>query len=305
MLETIKESLSVCPMDGAIYLVSKLSDISGFFMVQKHLVYMVNNKEAVAHQSLSTDLLRLNTNIDITAIKSNQQFSSGKYNVLEILPIEGAYDDEMLISFINLCVAHTEYMGASSFVKFFYSLVNLFQYPKEQNYINLVGLFGELSFLKYVYDTNGRDLSANWHSSGSTDKYDISLDDRNIEIKSTRSTDELITIKHPQLFNGDRNYLVTVCLEESNNGVTLNQLISEMRNNQGAFNNYSFALNIEREKKRVSPVDAETKRFIVKSTCIYAACEINPFGILPQNISELSYRMDLSEQPQIELSELI
>lgn len=43
MLEKIKESISACPDDRAIYLVYKLSTFSGFFMTHKHLIYMVYN----------------------------------------------------------------------------------------------------------------------------------------------------------------------------------------------------------------------------------------------------------------------
>lgn len=304
MLEKVKSALTVCPCDGAIYLVHKLSDCSGFFMSQKHLVYMAYNNEGAAHQNLATEFLRLNTNIEITAIENNQQFESGKYNVIEILPVDGVYDDASLDSFINLCVAHTKFMGASAFVKFFYSLINLFQYPKEQKFINLIGLFGELSFLKYVSQVMNTDFSDCWHKSGSTDKYDIALESCNLEIKTTMTGDELVTIKHSQLFNMDQNFLVTVLVEENNGGITLNQLITEMQTHPNHFKSFNFALNIEKEKKRISPIDAETKKFAFKSVTIYDADAINPFRELPENISDLTYKLDLFGLPTVDLISL-
>lgn len=301
MLEKVKNAMMACPCDGAIYLVNKLSDCSGFFMSQKHLMYMVYNNEGASHQSLITEFLRLNTNIEITSIENNQQFETGRYNVIEILPIDGIYDDASLDSFINLCVAHTKFMGASTFVKFFYSLVNLFQYPKEQNFINLVGLFGELSFFKYVSQVMNIDISDCWHKAGSSDKYDIVLESCNLEIKTTMSIDELVTIKHFQLFNLDRNFLVAVLVEESNRGITLNQLIAEMQTHAEHFKSFNFALNIEKEKKRVSPIDAENKKFSFKSATIYDASIINPFKELPENISEMEYKLDLFGVPSVDL----
>ena len=301
MLEKVKSSLISCPCDGAIYLVHKLSDCSGFFMSQKHLVYMAYNNEGAEHQNLATEFLRLNTNIEVTAIENNQQFESGKYNVIEILPVDGVYDDASLDSFINLCVAHTQFMGASGFVKFFYSLVNLFQFPREQRFVNLVGLFGELSFLKYVSQVMNKDFSDRWHKTGSTDKYDIALDSCNLEIKTTMSVEELVTIKHSQLFNMDRNFLVAVLVEESNGGMTLNQLIAEMQSHTKHFKSFNFALNIEKEKKRISPVDAETRKFSFKSACIYDVNLINPFSKLPKNVSNLIYELDLTELPSVDL----
>ena len=301
MLDKIKAALSTCPCDGAIYLIYKISDCSGFFMSKKHLIYMVYNNERDAHQSLATEFLRLNTNIEITAIENNQQFESGRYNVIEILPEGENYDNASLDSFINLCIAHTRFMGGSAFVKFFYSLANLFQYPREQKFTNLIGFFGELCFLKYSSQVLGIDLSDKWHVSGSTDKYDIALISCNFEIKTTLSVDELVMIKHSQLFNVDRNFLVTVLVEESNGGITLNQLIAEMQTHTEHFKSFNFSLNIEKEKKRISPIDAETRRFSFKSVAIYSADEINPLGELPENISSIIYKLDLSGLPTVDL----
>ena len=304
MLEKVKNALTACPCDGAIYLVHKLSDCSGFFMSQKHLVYMAYNNEGAAHQNLVTEFLRLNTNIEITAIENNQQFESGKYNVIEILPVDGVYDDASLDSFINLCVAHTQFMGASGFVKFFYSLVNLFQFPRERRFVNLVGLFGELSFLKYVSQTMNIDVSGFWHKTGFADKYDIALDSCNLEIKTTMSVDDSVTIKHSQLFNKDRNYLCVVLVEANNGGITLNQLISEMSHHNEHFKSFSFALNLEKEKMRISPIDAQVKRFAFKGVKICDAYVINPFGELPENVSDVTYKLNLLGAPAIDLKSL-
>ena len=304
MLNKLTLALTMCPDDGSIYLIEKLSDVSGFFMVNKHLLYMVLNIEGAHHQSLSTELLRLNTNIDIAAIGNNQQFPTGKYNVLEILPFDGKYENEYLSSFVNMCVAHTEYMNATEFVKYFYSLVNLFQYPKEQKFANLIGLFGELTFLKYVVEKTEYDFSDKWHNSGSTDKYDISLSNCNFEIKSTISSEELITVKHTQIFNSDHNFLVSVLLEDDNSGTSLNQLIKSMQDNSAKYKSFNFALNVEKERRRISPVDAETKKFSLKHISIYDAKLINPFQIIPNNVSELTYRLDLAEKDPVSIMDL-
>lgn len=159
MLGTIKKAISTTPLDGAIYLVEKLSEKSGFFITNGHLLYLVCNFENVAHKSLLTDYLHLNTDVEIYSFKNNQKFPSGKYNILEFLPAEKGYDENNLESFIKLCISHTELMEAKSFVKFFFSLSELFQVPKSQEYKNLVGFFGELSFLRFLGNTTSIDLS--------------------------------------------------------------------------------------------------------------------------------------------------
>ncbi len=304
MLEKIKKALSACPEDGVIYLVYKLSAFSGFFMSDKHLIYMVYNTEEISHQSLTTEFLRLDTDIEINSIKNNQQFESGRYNIIEILPTGQKYDEENLNTFVNICIAHTNSMESSSFLNFFYSLVNLFQYPKEQKFVNLIGLFGELSFLSNISKVMNVDLSNYWHTSGSLDKYDIALKTCNLEIKTTASSDESVTIKHFQLFNKENNFLVTILIEENNGGITLNQLIADMQMHPNHFKSLNFALNIEREKKRISSIDAETKKFCFKSATIYNANLINPFQKIPENISDITYKLDLFGLPSVDLTTL-
>lgn len=299
MLEVIKKALAETPKDGAIYLVQKLSEVSGFFIADGHLMYLVHNFENIAHKSLLTDYLSLNTDVEICSIKNNQTFPSAKYNVLEFLTTEVGYDDSNLESFVNLCFSHTDFMGGKSFLKFFFALSELFQDPKVQQYKNLVGLFGELSFMKTMCQLTGLDFSDRWHKGGSTDKYEITLETKNIEIKTTAATDEEVTIKHAQLFNADHNYLVVVCIEESSAGKTLNELITNMQGDPIFYNNYNFVLNIEREKKRVSPTDADKKRFSVKSICIFDAADINPFSEVPECVSGLTYKLDLLDKKPI------
>lgn len=299
MLETIKRGIAATPKDGAIYLVEKLSENTGFFVTNGHLLYLVYNFENIAHKSMQTDYLLLNTDVEIHSFKNNQMFPSGKYNVLDFLPTDKGYDENNLDSFINLCVSHTELMEAKSFVKFFFSLSELFQDPKSQEYKNLVGFFGELSFLKFLCENTSLDLSDRWHKGGSKDKYEITLETKNLEIKTTAAIDEEVTIKHSQLFNADQNYLVVVCIEESSAGETLNHLIDSMQKDPHHYNNYNFALNVERERKRVSPVDAERKFFSVKAITIYNAKDIDPFGELPENISQLTYKLDLMDKKHL------
>ena len=299
MLAEIEKALNTVPKDGAIYLVKKLSRNAGFFITNGHLLYIVYNFENITHKSLTTDYLLLNTDIEIHSFKHNQTFDSGKYNVLDFLPSGEEYDENNLESFVNLCISHAELMGGKSFVKFFFSLSELFQEPKGQQYKNLIGLYGELSFIKYLCQVTSLDLSDRWHTGGSLDKYEISLETKNIEIKTTAAVDEEVTIKHTQLFNSDQNYLVVVCIEESSSGKTLNQLISSMQKDPVYYNNYNFVLNVEREKKRVSPVDADNKKFLLKSIEVYDTDDINPFSEIPECVSDLTYKLDLTGKTSI------
>ena len=298
MIQAIKKSIASFPEDGLIYLAEKLTEYAGFFVSNKHLLYIVANNDKESSQSISTEYITLNTNVDIHAFAEDQQFKSGKYNILDFIPTEDGYREEDLESFINLCSAHSSYMASKEFVKFFYSLINIFQFPAEQAFRNLVGLFGELTVIKYVYDNYGIDISENWHKSVTDGKYDFVLDGFNVEVKSTLSAEKTVEIKHTQLFNNNTNYLAVVILEKNNAGISVNQLIQNLFNSPLYCNNYNFSINIEKERKRISPTESENVFFAAKEVLFYDAKEINPFSFIPDEVSSLSYRLDLSDKKQ-------
>lgn len=296
MLHLIQAAVASSPEDGLLYLAKKLTDKAGFFVSNKHLLYVVSNSDQEVSQSISTEYLHLNTNVEIHAFAEDHQFKSGKYNILDFIPTEGKYNDAELQSFVNLCSAHALYMNSGEFIKFFFSLINIFQIPVEQAYKNLIGLFGELSVIKYLYERSGIDISGDWHKTGSNGKYDFVFKGYNLEVKSTTSEEGIIEIKHLQLFNSDKNYLAVVLLEKNNAGISTNQLIQRLLSAQGYCNNYNFAINIEKEKKRISPSDAENMLFSVRTINFYDSATINPIPLIPDEISSLSYKLDLSEK---------
>ena len=72
-----------------------------------------------------------------------------------------------------------------------------------------------------------------------------------------------------------------------------------------SFQNFNFSLNIAKELKKVSPRDIQELKFSTNSIQFYDAREINPFSDLPDNISELKYRLDVSDCTNIKSTELV
>lgn len=305
MLSVVKDAIEKSPVDGLIYLAKKLSDTSGFFVSDKHLLYIVKNFDHESAQNISTEFIKLNTNVEVQAFADGQQFETGKYNILDFIPTEDGYNSADLESFVNLCSAHALYMNSAEFVKFFYSLINIFQYPAEQEYKNLVGLFGELSVIKFIHEQTGQDVSAFWHKAGSNGKYDFVLDSLNIEVKSSAADSDEVAIKHNQIFNNDNNYLAVVSLEKNNAGISTSHLINELLTNPDYCNNYSFSVNVEKERKRISPTDAENVFFTVKSITFYRTVDINPFLSLPDEVRELTYKLDISSSDAVEVRKML
>ena len=65
-----------------------------------------------------------------------------------------------------------------------------------------------------------------------------------------------------------------------------------------------FTINVEKEKRRISPFEMRAKRFILQKITAYRASEINPFAIIPDNVGDLSYKLDLLSAPSVSLENI-
>lgn len=304
-INTLLNTVFKVPKDNTLYLLEKLPSNTGLFAHNGNIIYIVPNEEHCDSLGIKTDFLHLETNVFVSAFNTSvSSFEDGYYNYIELQLIEQNNSSENLTAFVNLCLAHATYMYGEEFLTFFDSLVSLFQLPREQNYKNLVGLIGELFLIEHIFQNNAIDISPYWHSDGVTSKLDFVCPSANLEVKTTTSDSPLFTIKHEQLFSCSKNYLVTVCVEENNTGITLDELINSLLDNPEYCNNLKFSLNIEKEKRRVSPVDLVSKRFICKKIRAYHSENINPFTNIPDCVENLSYKLNTIQFAESQLSDI-
>lgn len=301
------EKIRIIPHDGTLYLLEKLPSQTGLFASNGNVLYLVPNKEKCSPLSIKTEYLRVETSILVSAFNpSVSSFESGYYNYVELQL--GTLNDlaANLSAFINLCLAHAKYKHGEDFMSFFDSLVSLFQLPREQQYKNLVGLMGELLLIEYTYQNYKEDLSLYWHTNGSSSRLDFTCPYANFEVKTTTTDSLSFTIKHNQLFvNSEKNYLVAVSIEENNSGRTLEELISRLLKDPNICNSMSFSVDIEKEKRRVSPTEINSRRFVLKNIGAYRAADINPFAKFPDCVEDLSYKLNLLPFPNLSFSDII
>lgn len=295
------------PKDNTLYLIEKFPCDTGLFASNGNVLYMVHNEERCSAMSVKTDFLSLETNIYVSAFNASVlSFENGYYNSVELLLTEPNDRESNLSAFVNLCLAHATYMRGRNFMAFFDSLVALFQLPKEQHYKNLIGLMGELLLIEYIYQNHGIDLSTYWHTDGPSSKLDFVCPSTNFEVKSTVSDALSFTVKHDQLFSyADKNYLIAIVLEETNAGRTLEEIINGFLESPDYCNSLQFSINLEKEKRRISPVDYKNKRFMLKKVHTYHASQINPFDTIPDCIEDLSYKIDLLPFKEIQLTDIL
>ena len=299
-------TINSLPQDNTLYLLEKLPCGTGIFASNGNILYIVPNNEHCDSLGIRTDFLHLETNVLVTAFNTSvSSFENGYYNYVELQLSNIQNIEENVNAFVNLCLAHASYMNGQEFVAFFDSLVSLFQLPREQHYKNLIGLMGELLFIEYIFNEYGLDISSYWHTEGSSSQLDFVSPTVNFEVKTTSSGSLRFTIKHNQLFgNPEQTYLIAVSLEESNAGRSLENVISSLQKNPHYCNSMQFSVNIEKEKRRISPNELQSKRFLLKRISAYHAKTINPFGILPECVEDLSYKLDLLPFSNIELSNI-
>lgn len=309
MIDTnhLLEKILIIPHDSTLYLLEKLPCETGLFASNGNVLYLVPNIEKCTTLSIKTEYMSVETNIFVSAFNpSVSSFENGYYNYVE-LQLPALNDVEANLSaFLNLCLAHATYTNGEEFLSFFDSLVSLFQLPREQQYKNLVGLIGELLLIEYVYQNYKKDLSQYWHADGVFSRLDFTCPNANIEVKTTPTDSLSFTIKHNQFFiNSEKNYLVAMAVEENNSGRTLEELITSLLKNPNICNNLRFNVNIEKEKRRISPSEINSRRFILKKINAYRANVINPFMKVPDCVEDLSYKLNLLPFTIISLSDIL
>lgn len=292
LLNKITNAINDSPIDNKLYLIEKKSDTAGFFVSNKKLIYMAKNTEAIEKNSLETEYLHLRSNANILAVENFQNFDSGFYNLIEY-KVSFNENISAFESFINLCIAHIELLKSKNFVNFFNSLIDLFQNVGKEKKQNILGLFGELSLIYYFYTEFSLNLASYWHTSGSYSKYDFSINKRNIEVKTSNSLKNVL-IKHSQLLNGDQNYLAVSVVENNNAGISLKELEVKLKEINEIASDFNFVVNLETEKSRIDVSDYSNKKLKLIGINLFDCNKVNPFEILPENVSDLEYRIDLS-----------
>lgn len=285
-----------------LYLIESITEKTGFFCNDGKLIFILKDEADLTPEGIDTEYLKLQTHIRISSVKNYQTFKDGYYNLI-IFNAEASNDN--IFDFVNLCEIYAINEEELSFRDFFYTLISIFQLPLEKNYINAIGLYGELKFMEYCAKKMDLDISQYWHRNGELSKYDFSNGDKFIEIKSNSNGSYIAIIKHNQIFEVSEGYLVLVSTNMDDTGETINELIESMYEEKKYFNNLNFNVNLTKELKRISESDCQTVRFVVKEIKMFNTNEINPFDDIPSEIKELNYKYDLSDCIEIEKREIM
>jgi hypothetical protein len=276
------------------YLIEAINENSGFLIHENRILYIIRNKDKQHNDKIDTQVLSLRTNIFIDTVVNNPKFVPGYYN---LLIFNGDYENKLFDTFVNLCNSYSNLKNNKTIVDFFYSLIDLFQLPKEEYFNNVIGLYGELYFIKMIFDKYKVNVSNYWHRSGSSfDKYDFTFGDFNVDAKTTIKEESIIHLKHKQVFNDKVNYLFIVNINEDVSGSSLKELIDFFRITSSFSENLDFQIKLASELIKINAINQIDKKYSVNSSLIFLNKNLPSFEKIPTGIYEIEYNYDFSSR---------
>lgn len=214
-------------------------------------------------------------------------------------------------AFIRLTYAFSvnEYPDDPYYVaKLFAALSSLFDKRHAASEIELQGLYGELFSMIY-FNENGCDISRYWQSEDRM-KYDFTISNqKKLEIKTTTRPVRIHHFKHSQLMSQSYEiYVVSIMLQKSDAGLSLMELITEIRNSYQT--NYDMILHIE---SIISGVDENELRhvqydeqYLRSNIKVYDARTIPHFGELtPEGVINAEYDSSLTNIASVDIQKVI
>lgn len=273
---------SVTYSSEKVYLLEVFNENSGLFLHNGKVLYAEKVPVIGKSSRIDTVNLTLITSLYITPVKEDSIYISGYYNVIYF---NGEPDSQFFDSFKRLCYVYSK-DSLVNFEDFFYSLITIFQLPKVTHVTDIVGLFGELYFIKETWEKHSIDISDFWHIDGLNSKYDFQFGFMNIEVKSTSNESNTFNIKHSQIFNDKNNLLVLIKLIKG--GIAIKELFDYYNNTSPFSTNYNFQVNLHSSFISITEQQL-TLKYELSGLYIFECKKLETITDIPQVISNINY----------------
>ncbi len=301
MIDIIKKTInSIEVKEDYLYLLYRLDNESGFFFHQEKLLFMRKTNDLDKNATKSyTEYLSFLPEVEITSVSNDATFKEGRYNLLYF---NHDYNDERSELFVNLCDVYIKNNDKISLYDFFSMLKSMFYEKTENDFKNMMGLYGELSLIKKVYEEKKLNICGNWHINGKFSKYDFIFDELNIEVKTSLDKLEAFKIKHNQVFNDQNNYICTVMIEKNETGNTLSELVTELKLIDEIKQNLTFMIKLENELFKYKNIIQD--KFWIVSVNFYNINDLSKVTDIPAEVSHLEYLYNFSSAKKTELNDI-
>lgn len=251
--------------------------------------------------------LRPNQAFDLTLPDTSKK--RGLFHAL-LCETDDRSDKETFVSLIDAFLAQTNNarLASQTIGEFFRSLVRLFAEGTVQDKdAERQGLWGELFLMRQI--RGYQHWAPFWHSEV-TRLYDFSAPGKRLEVKTGSGGQRVHHFSHRQVFSmgGEQIVIASLLVREEDSGLSLHDLIVECRNSL-LFSPYY--LKLERSVRHAGMEDPEESGPIydpneaLHSLAWFKSTEVPHFNQPePVGVSQTSYRIDLTNAPQINSGEL-
>lgn len=253
--------------------------------------------------------LRPNQAFDLTLPDNSKK--RGLFHAL-LCETEDRSDRETFVSLIEAFIVQTDnaQLASQTIGQFFRSLVRLFaEGAVRDRELEQQGLWGELFLMRQI--RGYKFWAPFWHSEV-TRLYDFSSTGKRLEVKTASGGQRVHHFSHRQVFSlgGEQIVIASLMVREEDSGLSLNDLIAECRS---SLLNSPYYLKLERSVRHAGikiedpqeagpiydPNEALHSLGWFKSTKVPHFNQPEPGGV-----SQTTYKIDLTNAPQLGSSEL-
>ena len=273
-----------------LYLIKNLNDDYGFFYSNKEIIFGKKSDRTSIGSSISTDYLDMELNVYIESLNLNNTYNSGNY---DLLIFKNITEEIKMDIFYSICCSYANDQSGISFSDFFNSLVDIFREHGDMDYANVLGLLGEMIFIKKVYEVSGKNISQNWHRTGINSKFDFTFSGLNIEVKTTSKSELEFSLKHSQIFNNQNNYVAIVNVLETGEGESIETLCDYFQKTKPFSTDVKLQICINKELTRVRKPGKN--KFSLDNIFLIDVNDMKRLDDIPSCISNISYDYDFSD----------
>ena len=255
-----------------------------------------------------------NPNTDNLNIKMNTVLSKdGKdyyFHIITSKQIDSYYQEQFNIIFEYLFKKIDKPISDSDLTSLIMSLEEFFRITPDKDLEKLqIGVYGELLFIKYLYEKGYTEIVQKYHQNFYT-KHDVEITDKlRIEIKTTKGDKRIHNFGHQQIYRPDLDlYVASLLIEPVENGFSLYELFQCVIN---LYANPDFIFSLQRMMRRCD-VNEEKLGIQVSYTKaiddirIFNAEDLPKFSIKePKGVTNVKYDVDCSFAEGLDISDFI
>lgn len=279
-----------------IYLLEYIDDNNGFLLNDNSVWFISKNFNKISVKNIQTQYLNLRTNLHITGVDETTYFKPDYYNVIIF---KDYLETDLLNIFVSLCNTFVQKINEITFEYYFEILIDLFQIETKEGAINLLGLLGELLFIKQIFQIDGLDLSPYWHIISNYDRHDFSLPSFSIEVKTTLKPDLRFLIKHSQIITDQNVFIVLIRVAETGNGQSLSDIVTYFNNTSPFNQNLKFLFSLNAALSKLTKANYNDIKYYLVDTKFYFNRELCSIADIPNHITSISYKFDFSGQREV------